>query len=106
MRRRFDTFRIPAIAEPEDRFIVRHEIDFELTEAYPTYHLFISRLHKASPSKLLLEMKPCRLAREINDEINVIGGAHVLKRYWIFRSGDGEHGETGSHQWFLHGIFG
>ncbi len=28
------------------------------------------------------------------------------ERYWIFRSGDGEHGETGSHQWFLHGIFG
>jgi protein ImuB len=28
------------------------------------------------------------------------------ERFWIFRSGDGEHGETGSHQWFLHGIFG
>lgn len=28
------------------------------------------------------------------------------ERYWIFRSGDGEHGETGSRQWFLHGIFG
>ena len=28
------------------------------------------------------------------------------ERYWIFRSGDGENGETGSHQWFLHGIFG
>ncbi|MEK1895934.1 MAG: DNA polymerase Y family protein [Rhizobium sp.] len=28
------------------------------------------------------------------------------ERYWIFRSGDGEHGETGNHQWFLHGIFG
>lgn len=27
------------------------------------------------------------------------------ERYWIFRSGDGEHGETGSHRWFLHGIF-
>jgi protein ImuB len=28
------------------------------------------------------------------------------ERYWIFRAGDGEHGETGSHKWFLHGIFG
>ncbi|TCU20558.1 protein ImuB [Rhizobium sullae] len=28
------------------------------------------------------------------------------RRYWIFRAGDGEHSETGSHKWFLHGIFG
>ncbi|MBB3997480.1 Y-family DNA polymerase [Aureimonas pseudogalii] len=28
------------------------------------------------------------------------------ERYWIFRAGDGEHPETGSHRWFLHGIFG
>ena len=28
------------------------------------------------------------------------------ERYWLFRSGDGEHAESGSHQWFLHGIFG
>ncbi|MDL2409161.1 DNA polymerase Y family protein [Rhizobium calliandrae] len=28
------------------------------------------------------------------------------ERYWIFRAGDGEHGETGSQKWFLHGIFG
>ncbi len=28
------------------------------------------------------------------------------ERYWIFRAGDGEHSETGSHKWFLHGIFG
>jgi protein ImuB len=27
------------------------------------------------------------------------------ERYWIFRAGDGEHAETGSHRWFLHGIF-
>lgn len=26
-------------------------------------------------------------------------------RFWIFRSGDGEHGNTGSGRWFLHGIF-
>jgi protein ImuB len=28
------------------------------------------------------------------------------ERYWIFRSGDGEHSETGSAAWFLHGVFG
>ncbi|WP_133675087.1 Y-family DNA polymerase [Aquamicrobium defluvii] len=28
------------------------------------------------------------------------------ERYWLFRSGDGEHAESGSHRWFLHGIFG
>ena len=28
------------------------------------------------------------------------------ERYWLFRSGDGEHGESGSQKWFLHGIFG
>ncbi len=27
------------------------------------------------------------------------------ERYWIYRAGDGEHPETGSHRWFLHGIF-
>ncbi|GAB1584112.1 Y-family DNA polymerase [Phyllobacterium phragmitis] len=28
------------------------------------------------------------------------------ERYWLFRSGDGEHAESGSQQWFLHGVFG
>jgi len=28
------------------------------------------------------------------------------KRFWIFRSGDGEHPETGAQSWYLHGIFG
>lgn len=28
------------------------------------------------------------------------------ERFWIFRSGDGEHPGTGSHRWFLHGVFG
>lgn len=27
------------------------------------------------------------------------------KRFWIFRSGDGVDAETGSHKWFLHGVF-
>ena len=28
------------------------------------------------------------------------------ERYWLFRAGDGEDLATGSHRWFLHGIFG
>lgn len=28
------------------------------------------------------------------------------ERYWLYRAGDGEHAETGSHRWFLHGVFG
>lgn len=28
------------------------------------------------------------------------------ERYWIFRAGDGEDAATGTHRWFLHGIFG
>jgi protein ImuB len=28
------------------------------------------------------------------------------ERFWIFRAGDGEDAATGSHEWFLHGIFG
>jgi protein ImuB len=28
------------------------------------------------------------------------------ERFWIFRAGDGADIATGSHQWFLHGIFG
>lgn len=28
------------------------------------------------------------------------------ERYWVYRAGDGEDPATGSHRWFLHGIFG
>lgn len=28
------------------------------------------------------------------------------ERFWIYRAGDGESGDTGSQRWFLHGIFG
>ncbi|MBO1324306.1 DNA polymerase Y family protein [Acetobacter sp. TBRC 12305] len=28
------------------------------------------------------------------------------ERFWLYRAGDGEHGETGSQGWFIHGIFG
>ena len=28
------------------------------------------------------------------------------ERFWIFRAGNGEDATTGSHRWFLHGIFG
>lgn len=28
------------------------------------------------------------------------------ERFWVFRAGDGEDAETGSHRWFLHGVFG
>ncbi|WP_353144990.1 DNA polymerase Y family protein [Paracoccus sp. (in: a-proteobacteria)] len=28
------------------------------------------------------------------------------ERFWIFRAGDGEDAATGSHRWFMHGIFG
>ncbi|RWH29314.1 DUF6504 family protein, partial [Mesorhizobium sp.] len=26
-------------------------------------------------------------------------------RFWIYRAGDGEDPGTGSHKWFLHGVF-
>lgn len=28
------------------------------------------------------------------------------ERYWLFRSGNGEDPATGSHHWYLHGVFG
>lgn len=28
------------------------------------------------------------------------------ERFWIYRAGDGEDPGTGSHRWFLHGVFG
>lgn len=28
------------------------------------------------------------------------------ERYWVFRAGDGVDLETGSHRWFIHGVFG
>jgi protein ImuB len=30
----------------------------------------------------------------------------MTKPYWVYRAGDGEDPLTGSHRWFLHGIFG
>ena len=27
------------------------------------------------------------------------------ERFWIYRAGDGEDAATGSHRWFLHGVF-
>ncbi|TDT92500.1 protein ImuB [Azorhizobium sp. AG788] len=28
------------------------------------------------------------------------------ERFWLFRAGDGEDAATGSHRWYLHGLFG
>lgn len=28
------------------------------------------------------------------------------ERFWIYRAGDGEDASTGSHKWFIHGLFG
>ena len=28
------------------------------------------------------------------------------ERYWLYRAGDGEDASTGSHRWFVHGVFG
>ncbi len=28
------------------------------------------------------------------------------ERYWLYRAGDGEDTATGSHRWFIHGVFG
>lgn len=28
------------------------------------------------------------------------------ERYWLYRAGDGEDAATGSHRWFVHGVFG
>ena len=44
------------------------------------------------------EMRAVRDYFRIEDEAG--------ERFWIFRAGDGEDAATGSHRWFLHGIFG
>lgn len=28
------------------------------------------------------------------------------ERYWVYRAGDGVDTTTGSHRWFIHGVFG
>jgi len=28
------------------------------------------------------------------------------ERFWIFRAGDGEHADSGSQRWYMHGLFG
>ena len=28
------------------------------------------------------------------------------ERFWVYRAGDGEHADTGSQGWYMHGIFG
>jgi protein ImuB len=27
------------------------------------------------------------------------------ERFWLYRSGDGVDADTGSHKWYIHGIF-
>jgi len=44
------------------------------------------------------ELEAVRDYFQVEDE----GGS----RYWIYRAGDGEDAATGSHKWYLHGIFG
>jgi protein ImuB len=43
-------------------------------------------------------------APAVRDYFQVENG--LGERFWIYRSGNGEDGATGSHRWFLHGIFG
>lgn len=43
-------------------------------------------------------------ARAVRDYFRIEDEAG--QRFWIFRAGDGEDATTGSHRWFMHGIFG
>ncbi|MFN4059787.1 MAG: Y-family DNA polymerase [Paracoccus hibiscisoli] len=43
-------------------------------------------------------------ARAVRDYFRIENEAG--QRFWIFRAGDGEDRSTGSHRWFMHGIFG
>ena len=69
------------------------------------------------------QAQPERLAgvleqlKGVHDDELSLGNAHIGQtlarvedeageRLWIFRAGDGEDAATGSHRWFLHGIFG
>ncbi|MDE8762601.1 DNA polymerase Y family protein [Rhizobium sp. CBK13] len=45
-----------------------------------------------------LEMRAVRDYFAVEDETG--------ERYWVFRAGDGVDVATGSHKWFLHGVFG
>jgi protein ImuB len=48
--------------------------------------------------KRAAELSAVRDYFEVEDEAG--------ERFWIYRAGDGEHEDTGSHRWFIHGIFG
>ncbi|QDA35926.1 DNA polymerase Y family protein (plasmid) [Paracoccus liaowanqingii] len=43
-------------------------------------------------------------ARAVRDYFRIEDEAG--QRFWIFRAGDGEDAATGSHRWFIHGMFG
>ncbi|MFN4100376.1 MAG: Y-family DNA polymerase [Pararhodobacter sp.] len=43
-------------------------------------------------------------ARAVRDYFRIEDEAG--QRFWIFRAGDGEDAATGSHRWFIHGVFG
>ena len=40
----------------------------------------------------------------MRDYFRIEDGAE--QRFGIFRAGDGEDAATGSHRWFIHGVFG
>ena len=57
------------------------------------------------PERIFGEWWTCEAERiAVRDYFRVEDDAG--ERLWIFRAGDGEDAATGSHRWFLHGIFG
>ena len=45
-----------------------------------------------------------RVLQAVRDYFIVVD--ELGERYWVYRAGDGIDPETGSHLWFLHGVFG
>ncbi|MER8683493.1 hypothetical protein, partial [Mesorhizobium sp. M1405] len=48
----------------------------------------------------------CVALYSVDDMILLAEVAETGSFTWIYRAGDGEDPETGSHKWFLHGVFG
>ena len=107
------------------RLLILDEPTQGLAESEIAAFKALIRALSAETTILLIEHN-MSVVMELADEITVLNFGEILahgtaaeihanpdavedetgERYWLFRSGDGEHEDSGSQRWFLHGIFG
>lgn len=75
-----DTLAIPPVAEAEDLFIVRHEVDFELAKLHAANDVVFGRFSKAALAQLIQQFCPLGKSRKVDDQVDVVRGPDPFER--------------------------